>query len=45
MKTVIGEFGESLLKGQKTIPEALESKGYIFTYPELRPALQEILRD
>lgn len=44
MKLILGEFGESLLQGQKTIPEALENNGYIFSYPELRPALQEILR-
>ncbi len=45
MKTLLGEFGQSLLQGQKTIPEALENNGYIFAYPELKPALQEILRD
>ncbi len=45
MKTVLGEFGHSLLQGQKTIPEALSTKGFIFSYPELKPALQEILRD
>ncbi len=43
MKFVLGEFGESLLQGQKTIPEALTNRGFIFTYPELKPALQEIL--
>jgi len=45
MKMLLGEFGESLLQGQKTIPEALQNNGYIFSYPELKPALQEVLRD
>ena len=45
MKTVLGEFGESLLQGQKAVPEALADNGYIFSFPELKPALQEILRD
>ncbi|WP_028581523.1 TIGR01777 family oxidoreductase [Desulfogranum japonicum] len=45
MKTVLGEFGRSLLQGQKTVPEALETNGFIFSYPELKPALQEILND
>ncbi len=45
MKTLLGEFGSSLLQGQKTVPEALETNGFIFTYPELKPALQEILND
>ena len=44
MKLILGEFGQSLLQGQKTIPEALANHGYIFSYPELKPALQEILR-
>ncbi len=43
MQTVLGEFGQSLLQGQKAIPEALENTGYLFTYPELKPALQEVL--
>lgn len=45
MKLVLGEFGSSLLQGQKAVPEALENNGYIFSYPELKPALQEIIRD
>jgi uncharacterized protein len=44
MKLILGEFCQSLLQGQKSIPEALEKYGYIFSYPELKPALQEILR-
>jgi uncharacterized protein (TIGR01777 family) len=43
MKLVLGEFGRSLLQGQKAIPRALPACGYVFHYPELVPALREIL--
>lgn len=45
MKTALGEFGQSLLMGQKAYPRALLDKGFVFQYPELREALQEILHD
>jgi hypothetical protein len=43
MKLVLGEFGRSLLQGQKVLPRALSESGYLFTYPELQPALREIV--
>jgi uncharacterized protein (TIGR01777 family) len=43
MKLVLGEFGRSLLQGQKAVPQALTESGYLFTYPDLQPALQEIV--
>jgi uncharacterized protein (TIGR01777 family) len=43
MKLALGEFGRSLLGGQKAVPKALTDSGYLFTYPELQPALREIL--
>lgn len=45
MKTLLGEFGESLLQGQKVIPQALTDSGYLFTYPGLHEALTEIIGD
>lgn len=45
MKTLLGEFGESLLQGQKVIPQALTDSGYLFTYPGLPEALAEIIGD
>ena len=42
MKTLLGEFGASLLQGQKVIPQALTESGYLFTYPGLYEALTEI---
>ncbi len=43
MRLVLGEFGRSLLQGQKVLPRALTESGYLFTYPELQPALKEII--
>lgn len=40
---LLGEFGRSLLQGQKTLPQGLISSGYLFTYPELPAALREIV--
>jgi uncharacterized protein len=43
LKLFLGEFGTSLLQGQRATPKALLKHGYTFLYPELGPALQEIL--
>lgn len=43
MKLVLGDFGRSLLQGQKVLPRALMESGYLFTYPELPQALREIV--
>lgn len=43
MKLVLGEFGQSLLQGQKVVPRALGESGYLFTYPDLPSALREIV--
>jgi len=43
MKLALGEFGRSLLQGQKVAPRALTESGFLFTYPELAPALREIV--
>jgi len=43
MKLALGEFGRSLLQGQKVMPHALTESGYLFTYPDLQAALREII--
>lgn len=43
MKTVLGDFGKSLLTGQKVVPKALQENGFAFQYPHLEEALEEIL--
>lgn len=43
MKTMLGEFGKSLLMGQRVIPKALQENGFVFRYEQLEDALQEIV--
>jgi len=43
MKTALGEFGKSLLSGQKAVPKKLTEHGFVFRYPRLESALQDIL--
>ncbi len=43
MKLGLGEFGESLVQGQKVFPRALEENGFVFSYPELEQALRDLL--
>jgi len=43
MKLALGEFGRTLLTGQKVVPRALAESGFLFTYPDLQPALREIV--
>jgi uncharacterized protein len=45
VKAVAGEFGRSLLQGQKVVPKALQDHGFIFRYPQLDDALRDILND
>ncbi|MCL2458024.1 MAG: TIGR01777 family oxidoreductase [Desulfobulbus sp.] len=40
---LLGEFGCSLLKGQKAPPQGLINSGYLFTNPDLPAALEEII--
>lgn len=43
LKTVMGDVSEILLKGQKVLPHSIQSYGFSFTYPKLRPALEDLL--
>lgn len=43
MKTALGEFGKSLLSGQKAVPKKLIEHGFVFRHPRLEGALQDIL--
>jgi hypothetical protein len=44
LKAMFGEMAEMLLGGQRVLPRATEAAGYRFQYPELGPALRNILR-
>ena len=43
LKTLVGEFGQVLLDSQRAIPRAALAAGFRFRFPELEPALREIL--
>lgn len=45
VRLVWGDMGdEFLLGGQRAVPARLTSEGFSFAYPELRPALEHVLR-
>ncbi len=43
IKLVLGEFGSVILEGQRVIPKKLMEKGFVFSYPDIRQALQSIV--
>ena len=43
LKLVFGEMARVLLESQRVKPEVAEEKGFVFNYPELEPALRELL--
>jgi uncharacterized protein (TIGR01777 family) len=43
VKILFGEASELLIEGQKVYPAKLLNSGYAFLYPELEPALNDIL--
>jgi uncharacterized protein (TIGR01777 family) len=44
LRTMIGEFADVLLMSQRAFPAAAVAAGYRFAYPELEPALRQILK-
>lgn len=44
MKLAFGEVAEVVLEGQRAVPERLQELGYDFQFPDLEPALRDILR-
>ncbi len=43
LRLVLGEFGSILLEGQKVIPRKLLQAGFQFQYPEIAPALRQVV--
>lgn len=43
LRLVLGEFGLLLLKGQRVTPAKLMHHGFVFRYPEITNALQDIV--
>jgi uncharacterized protein (TIGR01777 family) len=44
IKLLLGEFGRSLLSSQRVVPEKLQKSGYRFTYPDIKSAVDEIVK-
>ncbi|MFP3929289.1 MAG: DUF1731 domain-containing protein, partial [Desulfobacteraceae bacterium] len=43
VRAALGEFGSVLLEGQRVAPKRLQEAGFRFLYPELQPALEDLL--
>ncbi|MBI9074198.1 MAG: TIGR01777 family oxidoreductase [Desulfatibacillum sp.] len=44
LKMVMGEFGDTLLHGQRAVPKRLLDAGFTFKHPEIQPALEHLLK-
>lgn len=44
LRVLFGEMSEVLLASQRVMPKAAEEAGYLFRFPQLAPALADILR-
>jgi uncharacterized protein (TIGR01777 family) len=45
LRLLFGEMAEVILASQRVVPEAAQSAGFQFQYPELRPALARLLSE
>ena len=43
LRIALGEMADSLLEGQRAIPARLLELGYVFSWPDLEPALRSLL--
>jgi uncharacterized protein (TIGR01777 family) len=43
IKLVLGEFGSIILEGQRVLPRQLLKGGFVFKYPDIEKALQNII--
>ncbi|HEV3007370.1 MAG TPA: TIGR01777 family oxidoreductase, partial [Pirellulales bacterium] len=43
LKLAVGQFAEVLLASQRVVPQVAQRTGYAFQYPELMPALENLL--
>jgi uncharacterized protein len=44
LKAIFGEMSEVLIDGQRVVPKAAQAAGFQFQYPELGPALANLLK-
>jgi len=45
LRLVLGEFGASLLFSQRAVPDKLLNHGFNFEYPEVEPAIRQIVSE
>jgi hypothetical protein len=43
LRLALGEMADMLLQGQREVPRRLQEMGYAFRFPELEPALRDLL--
>lgn len=43
IRLILGEFGSVILEGQRVIPAKLLAKNFIFTYPDIHLAIEEVI--
>ncbi|MDY6855421.1 MAG: TIGR01777 family oxidoreductase [Thermodesulfobacteriota bacterium] len=44
LRTILGEFANVLIKGQRVVSQKLSDSGYELTFPTLKEALEDLLR-
>jgi NAD dependent epimerase/dehydratase family enzyme len=44
LRLLYGELADTLLTGQRVLPQVAQSLGYRFAWPTLGPALDDLLR-
>ncbi len=45
IRLIMGEFGDTILKGQRVFPKKLQHMGFSFQFPDLQKALEDILQE
>jgi len=43
LRLVLGEMSQTVLEGQRVVPQRLQAQGFEFRYPDLYPALSQLL--
>ena len=44
LKLALGEVADTVLHSRRTLPEKLQALGFTFLYPDLKPALEDLLK-
>ncbi len=45
LRLLLGEMADLMLTGQRVVPNALKAAGYSFAFPDLEPALRDLLEE